>query len=232
MTKIESKPAGGEAAPPPPRLKAHYRERVIPAMMESLGADNPFQIPRLVKIVINIGVSEAKENIQALDLAREELGSITGQLPEVRRAKKSISNFKLRAGMPIGLRVTLRGNRMYEFIDRLISIAIPRIRDFRGLEPTGLDGFGNYNLGLKEQHIFPEVNVEKSTKARGMNITIVTSARSLRRGIDRDKAGLELLERMGMPFKKRAPRPGAISAVAPGPAVREKREDGLGLVKK
>src|SRR2546423_7412190 len=130
---------------PVPRLKTHYQKQVIPALMESLGVPNRFEVPRLLKIVINIGVNEAKENIQALDTAKEELAQITGQLPQVRRAKKSISNFKLRQGMPIAVRVTLRGDRMYEFIDRLIAIAIPRIRDFRGLEPRGFDGYGNYN---------------------------------------------------------------------------------------
>jgi len=190
-----------------PRLKAHYHEKVVPSLLESLSAENPFEVPRLVKVVINIGVNEAKENIQALDIAKEELGQITGQLPQVRRAKKSISNFKLREGMPIGVRVTLRGDRMYEFVDRLISIAIPRIRDFRGLEPRGFDGSGNYNLGLTEQHIFPEINVEKSVKMRGMNITFVTTVRSLPRvkPDDRDSVGMELLERMGMPFRKRNP---------------------------
>lgn len=190
-----------------PRLKAHYQERVVPAMMESLGVSNPFEVPRLLKIVINIGVNEAKENIQALDIAKEELGQITGQLPQVRRAKKSISNFKLREGMPIGVRVTLRGDRMFEFMDRLIAVAIPRIRDFRGLEPRGFDGAGNYNLGLLEQHIFPEINVEKSVKLRGMNITFVTSVRQLPRldGEQWDKVGMEFLERMGMPFRKRTP---------------------------
>ena len=190
---------------PTPRLKAHYHEKVVPSLMESLGATNPFEVPRLVKVVINIGVNEAKENIQALDIAKEELGQITGQLPQVRRAKKSISNFKLREGMPIGVRVTLRGDRMYEFMDRLISIAIPRIRDFRGLEPRGFDGSGNYNLGLTEQHIFPEINVEKSVKMRGMNITFVTTVRQLPRvkPDDRDAVGMEFLERMGMPFRKR-----------------------------
>ena len=133
-----------------------------------------------------------------LDVARDELCVITGQLPQIRRAKKSISNFKLREGMPIGVRVTLRGDRMYEFLDRLIATAIPRIRDFRGLEPNGFDGQGNYNLGLREQMIFPEILAEKSPRPRGMNITIVTDA-------GEDAAGLELLTRLGMPFKKRAP---------------------------
>jgi len=187
---------------PAARLKATYRETVAPAMAKDAGAASVLQVPRLIKIVINMSVNEARENIQALDAAREELAHIAGQLPQVRRAKKSISNFKLREGMPIGLRVTLRGDRMYEFMDRLISIAIPRIRDFQGLEPGGFDGSGNYNLGLKEQHIFPEVNVEKSAKVRGMNITFVTSAQALPLE-DKDAAALELLGRLGMPFKKR-----------------------------
>lgn len=211
MTKEQK----SEKSHPAPRLKAHYQEQVVPALLESLGAENPFEVPRLVKIVINIGVNEAKENIQALDIAKEELGQITGQLPQVRRAKKSISNFKLREGMPIGVRVTLRGDRMYEFMDRLIAVAIPRIRDFRGLEPRGFDGSGNYNLGLTEQHIFPEINVEKSVKFRGMNITFVTTVRQLPKiqEEDRDKVGMEFLERMGMPFRKRTPAPAKTGTV-------------------
>ena len=211
---VEAEPrvevSNGASGPvPPPRLKVFYRETMIPAMMESLGLSNPFEAPRLLKIVLNIGVNEAKDNIQALDIAKEELGDITGQFPQVRRAKKSISNFKLREGMPIAVRVTLRGDRMYEFLDRLIATAIPRIRDFRGLEPNGFDGNGNYNLGLKEQHIFPEVNVEKSQKARGMNITFVTSVQQQHSLAEKDAAGLELLSRFGMPFKKRAPVAGS-----------------------
>ena len=184
-----------EKATGAPRLKKRFVEEVIPAMMESLGLKNPLQVPRLTKIVVNIGVSEAKENIQALDSAREELAMITGQLPQIRRSKKSISNFKLREGMPIGLRVTLRGDRMYEFMDRLVSIAAPRIRDFRGLDQRGFDGRGNYNLGLREHHIFPEVNLERSPTTRGMNITFVTSAAS-------DEHGMRLLAQLGMPFKR------------------------------
>lgn len=180
----------------PPRLKRFFREHVVPSMLKDLGKGNTNEVPRLEKIVVNIGVTDAKENIQALDSAREELGQIVGQLPQVRRAKKSISNFKLREGMPIGLRVTLRGDRMYEFLDRLLSMAVPRVRDFRGLEPKGFDGRGNFNLGLKEHHIFPEINLEKSMRARGMNITFVTTAES-------DDEGLELLGRLGMPFKKK-----------------------------
>ncbi|MFA6030997.1 MAG: 50S ribosomal protein L5 [Elusimicrobiota bacterium] len=177
-----------------PRLKKRYLEEIVPALMEQKGYENPHEVPRVTKIVVNMGISEAKENIQALDAARDELGWITGQLPQIRRAKKSISNFKLREGMPIGVRVTLRGDRMYEFLDRLIATAVPRIRDFRGLEPKGFDGQGNFNLGLREQLIFPEINLEKVSKSRGMNITFVTTART-------DEEGFALLEQLGMPFK-------------------------------
>jgi large subunit ribosomal protein L5 len=178
-----------------PRLKKFYREKVVPGMMERLGVGNPMAVPRISKIVLNIGVSDAKDNVQLLDTAREELALITGQWPQIRRAKKSISNFKLRENVPIGLRVTLRGDRMYEFLDRLISTAIPRIRDFRGLPIQGFDGGGNFNLGLKEQLLFPEINVEKVVTQRGMNISIVTSAGS-------DERSLELLKSLGMPFRK------------------------------
>ena len=189
---------GKETKHPTPRLKKAYAEKVVPALMDKHQFENPFQVPRLVKIVVNIGVSEARDNIQMLDAAREELAMITGQWPQVRRATKSISNFKLREGMPIGVRTTLRGHRMYEFFDRLISTAIPRIRDFRGLEPRGFDGNGNYNLGLREQLIFPEINVEKSPKQRGMNITVVTTAGN-------DDLAFELLQALGMPYKQKEP---------------------------
>ncbi len=192
---------GREIKHPIPRLKKYYRESVTPAIMAGRGFKNPLQVPRLEKIVLNIGVSEARENIQMLDAAREELAMITGQWPQLRRAKKSISNFKLRQGMPIGLRVTLRGDRMYEFLDRLVSTAIPRIRDFRGLEPRGFDGQGNYNLGLREQMIFSEVNVEKVSKQRGMNISMVTTAGG-------DDLALELLRALGLPFRQAAARAG------------------------
>jgi len=179
-----------------PRLKTYYRQTVRPELLKQFGLTNLLAVPRLVKIVVNIGVSEAKENIKALDIAAEELAQITGQKPAVRRAKKSISNFKLRKNMPIGLMVTLRGDRMYEFFDRLVNIAMPLIRDFQGLSThSGFDGRGNFNLGLKEQYIFPEVNIEKSDKARGMNITIVTTAKN-------NQECQALLAAMGMPFKK------------------------------
>src|SRR4051812_19219223 len=159
-----------------PRMKATYLETVVPEMIKRFGLKNPMEVPRLVKVVVNMGVNDAKEDIKSMDAASSELASITGQKPQVRRAKKSISNFKLRQGMPIALRVTLRGARMYEFLDRFINTAIPRIRDFRGLDPRAFDGQGNYNLGLNEQHIFPEVDLEKSPKLRGFNVTIVTTA--------------------------------------------------------
>jgi large subunit ribosomal protein L5 len=180
-----------------PRMKTLYKEAIVPALMEKHGLKNPHQVPHLKKIVVNIGVSEARDNVQTLDNAREELAMITGQLPQVRKATKSISNFKLREGMPIGVRVTVRGDRMWEFLDRLITIAIPRIRDFRGLEPKGFDGSGNFNLGLKEQLIFPEVNSERVPKQRGMNISFVIDG-------GKDALSLDLLTEFGMPFKKPA----------------------------
>jgi len=177
-----------------PRLKTHYQEKVIPGMIERFGLKNPFQVPQIQKMVVNMGVNDAKEDIKALDVATAELSAIVGQKPQVRRAKKSISNFKLREGMPIGLRVTLRGVKMYEFLDRLINASIPRIRDFRGLDPRAFDGRGNYNMGLNEQHIFPEVNLDKSPKVRGLNITFVTNAGN-------DERARELLSLFGVPFK-------------------------------
>jgi len=178
-----------------PRLKQQYEKDVVPALMSSQGYSNIMQVPRLVKIVVNIGVSEARENIKALDTAAEELAAITGQRPSVRRSRKSISNFKLREKMPIGVMVTLRGIRMYEFYDRLVSIAIPRIRDFRGLPNTGFDGHGNYNMGLREQYMFTEINLDKSDAPRGMNISLVTTAQT-------DVVAREFLVLMGMPFRK------------------------------
>jgi large subunit ribosomal protein L5 len=179
-----------------PRLKEVYQKNVVSELMKQFNFKNAHQIPKLTKVVVNIGLSEAKENIKVLDVATTELASITGQKPLICRAKQSVSNFKIRQGMPIGIKVTLRSAMMYEFLDRLINVAIPRIRDFRGIEPNGFDGKGNFNLGLTEQYIFPEINVEKSDKARGMNITIVTTAK-------KDEHAKALLETLGMPFKKR-----------------------------
>lgn len=178
-----------------PRLKDAFNSAGLQMLKENLKKENINAVPRLEKIVINIGVSAARENIKALDIATEELAQISGQKPVVRRAKKSISAFKLREGMPIAVSVTLRGARMFEFLDRFIAIAVPRIRDFRGLSPHGFDGQGNFNLGIKEQYIFPEINVEKSDAPRGMNITFVTSSVS-------DKEAFELLKILGMPFAK------------------------------
>ncbi|HBE88563.1 MAG TPA: 50S ribosomal protein L5 [Elusimicrobia bacterium] len=197
MNKENKNEKGGQAVPKDykPRLRTAYNSTVAPALVKQLGLPSTMAAPRLTKIVINMGVTEAKENAQAIDQAKEDLALIAGQAPQVRKAKKSISNFKLREGMPIGVRVTLRGARMYEFLDRFVSIAVPRIRDFQGFDPRIFDGRGNMNIGLKEHHIFPEISMEKSPKARGMNITFVTTA-------GEDARGKALLENMGMPFRK------------------------------
>ena len=179
-----------------PRLKTAFNTVGVKMLQEKLGKENINAVPKLKKIVLNIGVSAARENIKALDLANDELAQISGQKPSIRKSKKSISAFKLREGMPIGVCVTLRGARMYEFLDRFISIAAPRIRDFRGMSLTAFDGGGNYNLGIKEQYIFPEVNDEKSDAPRGMNITFVTSAET-------DNEAFELLNVLGIPFAKK-----------------------------
>lgn len=178
-----------------PNLLKLYREKLISQMQEKFGYKNKMQVPRLEKILINMGVGEAIENSKILDLAVDEIQTITGQKPVITRAKKAISNFKLRAGMPVGCFVTLRGWRMYEFLERLINIAIPRVRDFRGLSESSFDGRGNFNMGIKEQIIFPEINYDKVEKIRGMNITIVTTAKT-------DETALELLSGFGMPFRK------------------------------
>ena len=176
-----------------PRLLKKYREEIIADLRKKFNYKNVMQVPKLEKIVVNMGVGEAIENSKSLDAAMEDLMVITGQKPKVTKARKAISNFKLRAGMPIGCFVTLRGWRMYEFLDRLISIAIPRVRDFRGLPDKSLDGRGNYNFGLKEQIVFPEIDYDKIDKIRGMNITIVTTAKT-------DEEALELLKGFGMPI--------------------------------
>ena len=178
-----------------PRVKTLYKEKVLPALLKEMKVKSPMAAPKLEKIVINVGVADAKEDIKFLDIAREDITAVTGQLAQVRRAKKSISNFKLREGMPIGVRVTLRGNRMYEFFDRFVNIVSPRIRDFQGFSPKSFDGRGNLNVGLKEHYVFPEIDVEKSPKAHGMNITFVTTATS-------DDNGRLLMEFMGFPFRK------------------------------
>lgn len=177
------------------RLKATYKEQVVPALMEKFQYSSVMQAPRLEKIVLNMGVGEAKENQKFLDNAVEEMTIIAGQKPVVTKARKSISNFKLREGMSVGCKVTLRGEHMYEFFDKLVNIALPRVRDFRGISKTAFDGRGNYALGIKEQLIFPEINYDKIDKIRGMDIVITTTANT-------DEEARELLSLMGMPFSK------------------------------
>lgn len=193
--KPPAKAVAPAAPPTPPRLKARYRREIVPALMKRFGYANPFQVPGLKKVVLNMGLGEAVQNVKVLDAAVEELAGITGQRPAVTRAKKSEAAFKIRAGMPIGIRVTLRGGRMYEFLDRFLSAALPRIRDFRGVSPKSFDGRGNYALGVKEQLIFPEVTYDKVDMVRGMDICIETSART-------DEEGRALLEHLGFPFRK------------------------------
>jgi len=179
-----------------PRLKDYYREQVVPTLQSELGYENVMQVPRLEKIVVNIGLGEALQNAKALDAAVQDVTTITGQKPIVTRARKSIAGFKLREGNPIGVKVTLRGNRMWDFFDRLCNIALPRQRDFRGISPDAFDGRGNYSLGLREQLVFPEIDYDSIDKIRGMEVTIVTSART-------DEDGYHLLRLLGMPFKAR-----------------------------
>ncbi len=180
----------------PPRLKEKYQQDVAPVLMKEFGYSNVMQPPRLEKVTINIGVGEAVQNAKALDSASADVAAVTGQHPVITRARRSISNFKLREGMPIGVTVTLRGDRMWEFMDRTLNAALPRIRDFQGLSPNSFDGRGNYSLGLREQVIFPEIEYDKIDKVRGMQITICTTART-------DEEGKRLLELLGMPFARR-----------------------------
>ena len=177
------------------RLKDYYKQEVAPALMKKFNYSSTMQIPKLDKIVINVGAGEAKENAKAIDSIMTDLAAITGQRPQVCKAKKSVANFKLRAGMPIGVKVTLRGDRMYEFMDRLFNIALPRVRDFRGINPNSFDGRGNYNMGIREQLIFPEIEYDKIDKIRGMDICFVTTAAT-------DEESRELLTLMGAPFAK------------------------------
>src|SRR5918995_5272091 len=176
------------------RLRAHYQTAVLPALVKEFGYKNVMAVPKLEKISINIGMGEATQNAKILDGAATELGLIAGQKPVITKAKKSIAQFKLREGMPIGVMVTLRGERMYEFFDRLVTVALPRVRDFRGVSPKSFDGRGNYTIGVREQLIFPEIDFNKVEKLRGMNITIVTTARN-------DEQARALLKSLGMPFR-------------------------------
>jgi large subunit ribosomal protein L5 len=176
-----------------PRLKERYRSELVEKLREQFNYGNPMQVPRLVKIVVNMGVGDAARDAKLIDGAVRDLATITGQKPQVRRAKKSIAQFKLREGMPIGAKVTLRGDRMYEFLDRLVSVALPRIRDFRGLSPSSFDGRGNFSLGVREQVIFPEIDYDKVASVRGFDVTITTTAKT-------DEHALALLSALGLPF--------------------------------
>jgi large subunit ribosomal protein L5 len=178
-----------------PRLKEKYLSEIVPAMRERFGYSNVMQVPKVVKVTVNMGVGAGTNDAKQMEEAATQLGQITGQKAEIRRARKSVANFKLRAGMPVGLRVTLRGDRMYEMLDRLISISLPRIRDFQGISPKGYDGQGNFNLGVKEQIIFPEIDYDKIDRLRGMDIAITTTAKT-------DDEGRALLKFMGMPFRE------------------------------
>ena len=177
------------------RMKDYYKSEVAPALMEKFGYKSTMQIPKLDKIVVNVGCGEAKDNSKVVDAIVKDIATITGQHPTICRARKSVANFKLREGVTIGVKVTLRGERMYEFLDRLFNVALPRVRDFRGINPNAFDGRGNYNMGLKEQLIFPEIDFDKIDKVRGMDICFVTTAKT-------DEEGRELLRLMGAPFAK------------------------------
>lgn len=193
---VDDAPDSGPAAKP--RLRDHYKGTVRAKLLQQFGLTNPHQVPRLLKIVLNVGAGAAAKNPKMLDAVVVELGAITGQKPVINRAKKAISNFSLRQGLPIGASVTLRGARMYEFLDRFISVTVPRFRDFRGLPTRSFDGRGNYTIGLKEQMVFPEIDYDKVESVHGMDITFVTSA-------GRDDLGMALLREMGMPFRGETP---------------------------
>jgi large subunit ribosomal protein L5 len=193
-----AEPQGPPEEPLPARLRLYYERQVRGKLQQQFGFANPHQIPRLVKIVLNVGMGDAPKNPKSLDAAVAELAAVTGQRPVVTRAKKAIANFNLRAGVPIGCAVTLRGARMYEFLDRFISVAVPRMRDFRGLPTKSFDGRGNYTLGIKEQMVFPEIDYDKVEQIHGMDITFVTDAK-------RDDTAMALLRELGMPFRGEAP---------------------------
>ena len=176
------------------RLRERYEKEAVPGLKKEFGYDNVMAIPKISKVVVNMGLGEATQNAKIVDTGADELGRITGQKPVITRAKKSIAQFKVRKGMPIGTMVTLRGERMWEFLDRLIAVALPRVRDFRGVSPRGFDGRGNYTLGLKDQLLFPEIDYMKVDKARGMNVSVVTTAKT-------DEEARKLLQMMGMPFR-------------------------------
>jgi large subunit ribosomal protein L5 len=192
----------------PARLKIRYADEIRPALVKRFGYSSVMQAPRITKITVNMGCGDAKQDSKVLDAAAEQLGTITGQKPSVRRARKSIAQFKVREGMPVGVAVTLRGERAYEFLDRLISVAIPRIRDFRGLNPRSFDGRGNYSMGVREQIIFPEIDYDEIDHVRGLDVTITTSAAS-------DEEAFVLLEAIGMPFSKEGRAPAERTVAEP-----------------
>jgi large subunit ribosomal protein L5 len=197
--KADSKPAApkapGTKSEVPPRMLLTYRDKIVPQLTKEFEYDNVMQVPRVAKVVVNIGIGEAKDNDKALDAAVGDVVTITGQKPSLIKARKSVAAFKLREGQTIGIKTTLRGRRMWYFLDKLLNIALPRIRDFRGVNPNGFDGRGNYSLGLREQVVFPEIDYDKIDKLRGLEVSIVTSART-------DDEARSLLTRLGMPFRK------------------------------
>jgi large subunit ribosomal protein L5 len=197
---MEATVTQAQRAAPPPRLRERFESEVVERLTARFGYRNPMEVPRLEKVTVNMGVGDAKQTASVLDAATEQLGVISGQRPNVRRARKSIASFKIRTGMPVGVAVTLRGARMWEFVDRLISIAIPRIRDFRGLNPRSFDGRGNYSLGIREQLIFPEIDYDSIDEVRGLDVTVTTSAKT-------DEEAFELLLGLGFPFSPEG-RPG------------------------
>ncbi len=203
-------------AAPPPRLRERYEQEVLPALTQRFSYTTPMQVPRLEKITLNMGLGEAKQNAKMLEAAQGQLATIAGQQPSVRRARKSIASFKVREGMPVGVSVTLRRARMWEFLDRLCSIAVPRIRDFRGLNPRSFDGRGNYSMGVREQLIFPEIDYDSIDEVRGLDVTITTSAKT-------DEEAFELLLGLGMPFAKEG-RPGKPDADAEAEAAAEEEK--------
>ena len=205
-----------QQAAPPPRMRERYQSEVVPALTERFSYSNQMEVPRLVKIGLNMGVGEAKQSTSVLEAATEQLATIAGQQPNVRRARKSIASFKIREGMPVGVAVTLRGARMWEFLDRLITIAIPRIRDFRGLNPRSFDGRGNYTVGIREQLIFPEIDYDSIDEVRGLDVTIATTAAT-------DEEAFELLLALGMPFAQEG-RPGAEEEEAAAEEERRREE--------
>jgi large subunit ribosomal protein L5 len=197
MEAATTTPEAQQAAPPP-RLRERYESELVAALTSKFGYTSPMEVPRLVKVTLNMGIGDAKQSTPILEAATEQLATIAGQRPNVRRARKSIANFKLRDGMPVGVAVTLRGARMWEFVDRFVNIAIPRVRDFRGLPSRSFDGRGSYSIGIKEQMIFPEIDYDKVEKIHGMNITFVTNA-------GRDDLAMALLRELGMPFRGETP---------------------------